>query len=536
MAISQPFGISCRGGLNTNLNQLEMLAQPGLATELLNYEVDADGGYRRVNGYNNFGDTKPNSGNRILGLFIYADGVIVCSGDGIFFSIDGEDTWLQINRASVSGSGDNYSTFTGRSLDARTGQLQSTFSLFEGNTEYGEVIICDGINKPFLFKITGTGDLNTRTFFASEITVSGDTAPTVGAVHDKHLVVAGASTAKNTIFYSSTSDIDSFSGSGAGTILLDDQVVGLKSFRTDLIIFCKNSIFKLININDSQSIAIVPVTKNVGCLNSHTIQEIGGDLVFLSPDGIRSVAGTARIGDVELGSVSRQIQAIIKDLANSITNFTLTSAVLRSKSQYRLFYSTTSATPQSSRGIIGTLTSNGFEWSETQGIQAPGFSSQLNFNGIEKHFHGDNNGFVYEHDIGNTFRSGTTAFNVVAKYVTPNYDFGDIGTRKTMYYVKVSISPEGEILPKLRVRYDYEDINIPQPSEYTLTGIPIPSVFGSTNSTFGSAVFGTSKDPMFRQAIEGSGHVTSFRFSTEDSNPPFAINGLYVDYVPSGRR
>jgi|TARA_R110000751_G_scaffold1731_1_gene6255 hypothetical protein len=248
------------------------------------------------------------------------------------------------------------------------------------------------------------------------------------------------------------------------------------------------------------------------------------------------VAGTARIGDVELGSVSRQIQAIIKDLANSITNFTLTSAVLRSKSQYRLFYSTTSATPQSSRGIIGTLTSNGFEWSETQGIQAPGFSSQLNFNGIEKHFHGDNNGFVYEHDIGNTFRSGTTAFNVVAKYVTPNYDFGDIGTRKTMYYVKVSISPEGEILPKLRVRYDYEDINIPQPSEYTLTGIPIPSVFGSTNSTFGSAVFGTSKDPMFRQAIEGSGHVTSFRFSTEDSNPPFAINGLYVDYVPSGRR
>ena len=536
MAISQPFGVSCRGGLNTNLNQLELLAQPGLATQLLNYEVDADGGYRRVNGYNNFGDTKPNAGNRILGLFIYADGVIVCSGDGIFFSIDGEDTWLQINRASVSGSGDNYSTFTGRSLDARTGQLQSTFSVFEGNTEYGEVIICDGINKPFLFKITGTGELNTRTFFASEITVSGDTAPTVSAVHDKHLVVAGASTAKNTIFYSSTSDIDSFSGSGAGSILLDDQVVGLKSFRTDLIIFCKNSIFKLININDSQSIAIVPVTKNVGCLNSHTIQEIGGDLVFLSPDGIRSVAGTARIGDVELGSVSRQIQAIIKDLSNSITDYILTSAVLRSKSQYRLFYSTPSATSASSRGIIGTLTSNGFEWSETQGIQAHGFTSQLNFNGVEKQYHGDNSGYVYEHDIGNTFRVGETAFNVVAKYTTPSFDFGDIGTRKTMYYIKISISPEGLTLPTMRVRYDYEDRNIPQPTDYSLIGIPVPSVFGAINSTFGSAIFGTSKDPMFRQAIEGSGHVANFRFSTEDTNPPFAINGLYIDYVPSGRR
>ena len=105
-----------------------------------------------------------------------------------------------------------------------------------------------------------------------------------------------------------------------------------------------------------------------------------------------------------------------------------------------------------------------------------------------------------------------------------------------MYYIKISISPEGTISPTLRVRYDYEDINIPQPDDYTLTGIPIPSIFGNSVSTFGSAVFGTSKDPMFRQAIEGSGHVTNFRISTSDTNPPYAINGLYIDYVPSGRR
>ena len=43
MAYSQPYGVSCRGGLNTNLNQLEMLSQPGFATELKNFEVDADG-------------------------------------------------------------------------------------------------------------------------------------------------------------------------------------------------------------------------------------------------------------------------------------------------------------------------------------------------------------------------------------------------------------------------------------------------------------------------------------------------------------
>ena len=96
--MSQPFGISCRGGLNTNLNQLEMLRQPGLATRLRNFEVDPDGGYRRINGFTLFGGssaTRPNTTEDVLGCFVYGDGVIVCSGTDIFFSIDGV-TWLQI--------------------------------------------------------------------------------------------------------------------------------------------------------------------------------------------------------------------------------------------------------------------------------------------------------------------------------------------------------------------------------------------------------------------------------------------------------
>ena len=149
--MSQPFGVSCKGGLNTNLNQLEMLAQPGLATRLRNFEVDPDGGYRRINGFSLFGDTRPNSTEDVLGMAVYADGVVVCSGTGIFFSVDG-DSWLQVNRASVAGGGDNHTAFTGRSMDARTGQGQCTFSIFEGTTDYGELLITDGANKPFFFK------------------------------------------------------------------------------------------------------------------------------------------------------------------------------------------------------------------------------------------------------------------------------------------------------------------------------------------------------------------------------------------------
>ena len=104
-------------------------------------------------------------------------------------------------------------------LLARTSQSKTHFATFEGNTDYGEVIITDegsGV-KPFYFKMTGTGDaLSSRTYFAKEITVSGTHFPKFCVIHDKHLVVAGAATAKNTIFYSGTSDIECFYRRGFG--------------------------------------------------------------------------------------------------------------------------------------------------------------------------------------------------------------------------------------------------------------------------------------------------------------------------------
>ena len=535
--MSQPFGISCRGGLNTNLNQLEMLRQPGLATRLRNFEVDPDGGYRRINGFTLFGGdsaTRPNTTEDVLGCFVYGDGVIVCSGTDIFFSIDGV-TWLQINRDSVAGSGDNYTAFTGRSVLTRTGQGQCQFALFEGATfNYGEVIIADGANKPFFFRMEGTGALNTRTFFAGEITVDGTNGVKYITIHDHHLIAAGVENNLNTVYYSVYNDPDNFTGVGAGSVVISDQIQGIRGFRTDLIVFAKNSLHKLININDSSSIRIDPITENVGCLSGYSVQEIGGDLVFLSPDGIRTVAGTARIGDVELGSVSRQIQSIIGDLAASINTFTIDSCVLRSKSQYRLFYTEPTLSSTLSKGIIGTLTSNGFEWAETIGIQALGLTTGFDNNGIEKAYHGDKDGYIYNHDTGDSFNPAGTAANIEAIYQTPNYDFGDIGTRKTLKYVRMSFSPEGSCQPTLRVRYDYENTDIPQPVDYTLSNIPLPAIFGS--GVFNTATFGATNDPMVRQAVEGSGNTCSFRLQSIDQNAPYSINGLYIDYMPSGRR
>jgi hypothetical protein len=208
--------------------------------------------------------------------------------------------------------------------------------------------------------------------------------------------------------------------------------------------------------------------------------------------------------------------------------------VLRSKSQYRIFYTDVTLGSSVSRGIIGTLTSNGFEWAETLGIQAMGLTTGFDADGIEQAYHGDKDGYIYNHDVGNSFSPAGTATNINAIYQTPNFDFGDIGTRKTVKYARLSLSPEGEIQPTLRMRFDYEDTDIPQPPDYVLDSVPLPAIFGS--AVFNAATFGASNDPMVRQPVEGSGNTVSFRVSSSDTNAPYAVNGLYIDYMPSGRR
>tara|TARA_B100001094_G_scaffold101101_1_gene97264 strand:+ start:250 stop:1854 length:1605 start_codon:yes stop_codon:yes gene_type:complete len=534
MARSQPFTVACEGGLVTASNQIDLLRRPGVATELENFEVSIEGGYRRISGFKKFGDsnaTQPTGGvTTIQGVFPYADGVIVTAGTNIYFSNDGI-SWIEINKLSA-GVGDNYSTFTGKSVTARTGQGQCQFVLFEGATfNYGEVIIADGANKLWSFRMEGTGALNTRTFFTQEITVDGTNGIRYITIHDHHLIAAGVENNLNTVFYSVYNDPDNFTGSGAGSVQISDQIQGVKGFRTDLIVFAENSIHKLININDSNSIRIDPITENVGCLSGYSIQEIAGDLLFLAPDGIRTVAGTARIGDVELGTISKSIQPILTLLAQSVSSYRITSAVIREKSQYRLFYSNINAVAAGQKGIIGTLRQNGFEWSETKGLEVTEIGSGFDKDGIEAYYHGNNTGYIHIHDSGVDF-DGTA---ILARYSTPNYDYGDLGTLKTLHYLKVSAGSEGLATPEVKISFDYGSGDVPQPADnFSIGTINPPSFFG--RAVFGTNIFGATADPMIRIPLQGSGTSNNFTFISNDSKPSYKINGLYVDYIPSGRR
>jgi hypothetical protein len=354
--------------------------------------------------------------------------------------------------------------------------------------------------------------------------------PSMVTAFKNHMFYAGMSAEPNTIVFSAIGDENDFTPSnGAGSLNVDSTIIALKSFRGELIIFCEDRIYKLAG-NALADFAIAPISRNVGCSDAFSIQEIGGDVIFLAPDGLRTIAGTARIGDVELGTVSKQIQARISDIG--FTN--ISSVVIRDKSQYRLFYPS-GGLESAEKGIIGVLKSNpsgqiGWEYSDIRGIK-PSCCDSGFISGVEKVIHGGFDGYVYLQESGNTFNG--TAMKAI--YRSPDLTMGDAGIRKNMQRINVNYDPEGSVNASLFVKYDFEDAGTPQPSAYTLSTADTAAVYDNSGTLYDSAVYDAEGMPIVRQSVEGSGFTVVIRLEDESSNPPITLKGFELEFTPGAR-
>ncbi|MCB1713389.1 MAG: hypothetical protein KDH96_13255, partial [Candidatus Riesia sp.] len=340
------------------MNKFELLKRPGAAVRLRNFEPALKGGYRRINGYAKIGgvsSTRPAGDTEILGIHPYALGYVVCAGTNVYYTEDGI-TWIQVNK-DTGEAGDIEANLSGLSTLGRTNQAQAYFTLITGTVDhatnpYGVLYIATKNNPLVHFNIDGTGA--GRTFTYVEVSSPMSKAELIENF-DHHLCVVDTVQDPNKIYYSATDDYDDYTGVGSGYVRLAERIVGLKSFRDALYIFCENSVHRLVNINDKPNLVVEPVLGNLGCVNGQTIQEVGGDVIFLAPDGLRTIGATMRIGDVELSSVSRQIQPLIESVITNNNDYTISSCVIREKNQYRLFYIDSVG---SGNGFIGTLKLN----------------------------------------------------------------------------------------------------------------------------------------------------------------------------------
>ena len=573
---AQPAAFNCEGGLV--LNRSTFLMQPGEALELENFEPDIEGGYRRINGFRKFVNhivpQTSDSSENILMVASFANKVVAARGEKIFscgstelaskilsttamtgsgtitvdsttgFSSSGT---LQINSEIFTYTGITSTTFTGvtratstttaaaHALDdvvseswterdsGRTSATKYDFERynFDGNEK---IIVVDGANAPTIFNSSMT---------ATDVSESSVSGSTIVTVFKSHMFYAGKSTTPQTLVFSEPFDEDGFTANdGAGTIKVDDNIVGLKVFRDALFIFCENRIFKLTGSSLSD-FAIQPVTRDIGCVNRDTIQEFAGDLLFLGPDGLRTVAATARIGDTALGAITQNVQSIFDTNIRDSTVFD--SVVIPDKTQYRIFFSKSGQGDNLTRGIVCVRRADKFEFSEIRGIK-PSATDTLVVDGDVLVLHGDFSGFIHRQEEGNTF-DGTA---ILARYRSPDLSFGDTGVRKHMQRVILNFKPESAIDADLFVRYDNESSDSARPAAYALDSSQVAAQFGSatfsTSSSAAQFVFGGPSQPLVRQSVEGSGFSVALRIKDGGETAPYSLKGFQLEYLVGARR
>ena len=500
----QPTAFNCQGGLV--LNRSTFMMQPGEALELQNFEPDIEGGYRRINGFSKYVTAvvpqTSSSSEKVLMVATFGDLVVAARGEKIFSATAGGSSWTERDTGRTSAGTYAFERYN-----------------FDGNDK---LIVVDGANAPTFFN---------SAMSATDVSNSDVSGSKFVTAFKSHMFYAGKSSTPQTLVFSQPFDEDAF-GSGAGSIKVDDVITGLKVFRDNLFIFCENRIFKLSG-SSSSDFAISAVTRDIGCINGNTIQEFAGDLIFLGPDGLRTVAGTARIGDVELGTISSNVQSIFDDNLSSASQFQ--SVVIPDRTQYRIFFTKDSVAQNSTKGIACVLKGQTFEFSELRGIRPASTDSFVKAGDVIV-LHGDfSNGYVYRQEQGNTF-DGTA---ILAKYRSPDMTFGDAGIRKHMQRVVVNFKPESSIDADLFLRYDYESKDSARPAAYELDSQDIAAIYGTSTYGTSSSVVGTyggASQPLFRQSVEGSGFAVALRVNDGGETAPYSLKGFQLEYQVGARR
>ena len=425
---------------------------------------------------------------------------------------------IAINPNLASSPADNASV-TWLSLD-RSGALKTRFAKYRiGSVE--KIAGVDGYNYPFIFdgttfsEVTGTTDIEGAEFVV---------------FHKNQLFFA---VGNNLVFTAPYTDSDLTAVNGSGIISVGAKITGIIVFRDALIIFTERTISQLTG-NTISDFVLQPVTRNVGCVSTDTIQEMGGDVIFLGPDGLRLFGLTDRVGDFNLGLVSKPIQKEMTDLISSCSSFA--SVVIKEKSQYRLLGFNETIKASSAKGILGTQmasdsTSN-IAWAELTGFKAYVADSYYD-NKIENVLFANTDGYAYRMESGNSLDGAS----ITASFATPFVFMEDARIRKTMYKLFLYTDPQGSVTVDVNLKFDFDTLGSVQPNPITLSNTTSSvGFYGTSIAKYGTTTYGTKLKKLFETQVIGSGFSASLQFTSQSTDPPFSLDAATLEYSSHDRR
>lgn len=501
----QTFPIEFRGGLISNMSALQQGTNAvGSATILQNFEPNKEGGYSKILGYEKFSSTAvPGSGN-ILGVKVASSNTVITA---------------RKNASNVTeyhyGVGAAWTSLG--SMTALGGNIRHTEVNFDGTRKF---IFVDGVNYPAVIEFPI--DVGTPSNSFTEFT-SSNSADLEGASNVILFKTTVFFAKNNLLYFSAPSDETDYSAAnGAGSINVGEEITGLSVFREQLIVFTKNTIKRIVGstISDFQ---MQPITERIGCVDGDTIQEVGGDIMYLADDGIRLLSATDRIGDFALDLPSDIIAKDVAAFIDAASSFA--SVTLKKKAQYRIFSFIESQQAEGAQGLLVTKFAaqgtSGLAWGKTKGIKANIIDADYTST-IETICFSNTTDYIYTMDIGNSFDGD----NIEAIYESPFMPITDPQTRKTFYKNTLYLEPLGNTNITVGLKFDFDRIpedGVVQPLPQTVTS------GGSAVSFYGNPLYVFSRTETFTATAAQVDFViqdAAYTVGTDIDKVTVTINGI----------
>lgn len=435
--------IEMAGGLNLEAPALAL--DPGSLILCHNFEVKTGGGYRRIGGYERFdGHPSPASAvdsvaaraliqavpgdGAILGVWIYSGTVYAirnaAGGASAKLHKATAAGWVEVTTPALSPSG----------------VYQFVNYNFSGASFQGRMFGCDGVNPPFMF------DGTTLT----QLTVAGATGqPSYIAAHKNHLFLAYPSGQLVHSSLGDPTDYDTVSGT-AGLLATGDEITGiLPTVGGTLVVFMRNRVSVLYGSSEAdwQSQELRTQSDQSGAI-AKTIQDVGGDTIYLDDRGLTSLSQSQAFGNYEAAVLDKAVKRLIA----SRKSLVLGSGISRAKNMYSIYFTHYDGTERISL-TFGAKGIEGFGRSVYPFTLSCACSIEDGA-GDERILAGSSDGFVYEMDIGPSFDGA-----VITSYIKPS--FGHVRSpqqKKRWRKAQIGLEAQGNLTLRVKPEFDYGSI------------------------------------------------------------------------------
>ena len=252
---------------------------------------------------------------------------------------------------------------------------------------------------------------------------------------------------------------------------------------------------------------------------AHTVQEFGGMTLFLDDRGVSNLLAVQEYGNFQHNTLSRQIQTFMNEKKTLAT----TSSIARDKSQYRIFFSDSTALyiTTENRKVLGMVP-------QTLAHPVLTMFSLENTSGIEVMMFGSEDGMVYQMERGTSYDGGSIDYLFHLHYLHSG------STRREKHYQDISFEITGGGYAEFDFTYElqYSTTDIPQGESVTKSNNFVAGSWDISGQTWDTLFWdGASLSPT-QVDLDGAGtNISPIIASSSDHFAPIVFSGLLMHFI-----